>query len=328
MKVLVSGSTGLVGAELCGFLTQAGHEVFRLVRRKPRHESEIQWDPKKNTIDRDALEGVDGKGFDAVINLAGEGVLGLWSKQKKQAIQESRVGGTGLLSAALASLKNKPKVLINASAIGYYGSRGDEVMTEMSLPASSAQLQKRKAPIFLLDPAWGSNFLSEVCRLWEEATHPAAEAGIRVVQLRTGVVLTPKGGALSKMLPAFKLGIAGPLGNGKQYMSWVTLDDMVGMINHVLVNDAIKGPVNAVAPNPVTNGEFTNALRQRAFMIPALGSVTNFLPAPAFIVRMGTGEMGSALLLSSTRVEPTRLEATGYQFLYPEIEGALKHVLN
>ncbi len=323
MKVLVSGSTGLVGSELCEFLSQVGHEVHRLVRRKPRNESEIQWDPKKNTIDRNALEG-----FDAVINLAGENVFGLWSKTKKAAIRDSRVDGTNLLVAALSSLKKKPSVLINASAIGYYGSRGDEVLTEMSLPASSAQLQARKAPVFLFDPAWGGNFLSEVCRLWEEATEPAIDAGIRVVQLRVGIVLSKKGGAISKMLPAFKLGIAGPLGNGKQYMSWVTIDDLVGMVNHVLIHDEIKGPLNAVSPNPVTNGEFTSALKERAFIVPAFGSMTNFLPAPSLAVQLATGEMGNALLLSSTRVEPTRLEATGYKFMHPEIKGALKHVLN
>ncbi len=323
MKVLVSGSSGLVGSALCEFLTQSGHDVYHLVRRKPRNELEIQWSPEKNTIDRNALEG-----FDAVINLAGESVLGVWTKQKKAAIQESRVDGTKLLAVALASLKNKPKVLINASAIGYYGSRGDEVLTELSLPASSAQLQQRKAPVFLFDPAWGAGFLSEVCRRWEEATSPALESGIRVVQLRTGVVLSEKGGALSKMLPAFKLGIAGPLGNGKQYMSWVTLDDLVGMVNHALVHDEIKGPINAVAPNPVTNGEFTSALKERAFLIPGLGSMTNFIPAPALAIKLGTGEMGNALLLSSTRVEPSRLKATGYKFLHPEIKGALRHVLN
>jgi uncharacterized protein len=299
MKVLISGSTGLVGSSLCIALTKAGDAITRLVRESPRsRQPEIHWDPQKGTIDAAKLEG-----FDAVVHLAGESIAaGRWSEKQKGRILESRVRGTALLCETLAKLKNKPEVLVCASAIGIYGDRGDVIVDESSPPGSDM-------------------FLVDVCKEWEAATEAASAAGIRVVNLRFGVVLSPKGGALAKMLLPFKLGVGGVVGDGKQYMSWIALDDAVGAIQHVIATDTVRGPVNAVSPQPVTNYEYTKTLGK------VLARPTIF-PVPAFAARLAFGQMADELLLASTRVKPVKLIETGYPFRYAELEGALRHVLS
>lgn len=294
MKILVTGSTGLVGGTLIPFLTTGDHKVVRLVRDPS--EQGIRWDPDKGEIESAKLEG-----FDAVVHLAGENISGgRWTAARKQRIRDSRVKGTRLLAEALAGLAKKPKVLVCASAIGFYGDRGDRVLDE----AASA----------------GEGFLSDVCVEWEKAAEPAAEAGIRVVHLRFGVVLAAGGGALAKMLLPFKLGFGGVLGSGDQYMSWLTVDDAVGMIHFAIENEALVGPVNGVAPNPVTNREFTNTLG-KVLSRPTLFAV------PAFGARLALGEMADELLLSSTRVVPARLLRSGYSFRFADLEDALRHIL-
>lgn len=297
MNVLITGSSGLVGAALTPFLTTGGHEVTPLVRSAPgAGERAISWDPDAGRVSAAAIEG-----FDAVVHLAGESIAtGRWTVAKKARIRDSRVKGTRLLCETLAGLKRPPKVLVSASAIGYYGSRGEEVLTESSES--------------------GSGFLAEVCREWEAATAPALDHGIRVVNLRFGVILSPRGGALAKMLLPFKMGAGGRIGSGRQYVSWIALDDVIGAVHQALIVEALRGPVNVVAPRPVTNTEFTKTLGR------VLGRPT-LLPMPAFAARLAFGEMGDALLLSSQRVEPVRLRETKYAFQYPELEGALRHLL-
>ena len=296
MKILMSGSHGLVGAALIKSLEPEGHEIFRLVRHAPNSRSEIEWSPDRYSIALARLEG-----FDAVVHLAGESIAeGRWSDEKKKRIRESRVKGTKLLGDALANLSNPPRTLVSASAIGYYGNRGNEVLTEGSAP--------------------GDGFLPEVCVEWEKATALATEKGIRVVNTRFGVILDTHGGALAKMLPPFRMGIGGRIGSGKQWMSWIALDDVIGAIKFALSNDALHGPVNFVAPNPVTNSEFTKTLGK------ALSRPTLF-PIPAFGIRLVFGEMADALLLSSQRVAPASLIKAGYQFQYPGLKEALRHSL-
>jgi uncharacterized protein (TIGR01777 family) len=299
MRVAVSGSTGLVGSEVVTVLSGAGHEVFRLVRRAPApgETSVLRWDPEKGEVDAAGLEGLD-----AVVHLAGENVgSGRWTAARKAAIRDSRVKGTRLLCDTLAGLARPPKTLVCASAIGIYGNRGEDALTEES-PADAG-------------------FLPGVCREWEEASGPAARKGIRVVALRIGMVLSPKGGALSRMLPLFRAGLGGVIGDGRQYVSWVALDELPPIILHVLQYGDLSGPVNAVAPRPVSNREFTEALGK------ALSRPTP-LPVPAFALRLAVGrEMADTLLLASARVVPRRLEETGYPFLYPELGGALRHLL-
>ena len=296
MNILVTGSTGLVGSAVVPFLTTGGHRVLRLVRGTPRNADEVAWNPTAGTIDADKLEGVD-----AVVHLAGDNIAhGRWSAAKKARIRDSRVSGTHLLSTALAKRNRKPRVLVCASAIGYYGHRGDDVMTETSPP--------------------GPTFISTVCREWEAATEPAQQAGIRVVNLRIGVVLTPRGGALAKMLTPFKLCAGGVVGSGRQYWSWIALDDVVGAIHHAITHDELTGPVNAVAPETVTNAVFTKTLG-RVLHRPTIA------PLPGFVVKLLLGEMGEELLLASTRVAPNRLQETGYEFRCPTLDGALRHVL-
>ena len=298
MKVLISGSTGLIGSALVSFLTNAGHDVLRLVRSAPKSDgSEVHWDPESGRIDNAGLEGMD-----AVVHLAGENIgAGRWTRDRKARIFDSRVKGTRLLCESLANLAQPPKTLVSASAIGYYGDRDEEILNEGSIS--------------------GFGFLAEVCIEWEIATEPLAQTEIRVVNLRMGIVLSLEGGPLEKMLPPFKMGVGGILGNGRQYMSWISLDDAVGGIHHALVTDSLQGPVNNVAPHPVTNREFTKTLG-RVLRRPTL------FPLPSFGLRLMFGEeMANELFLSSTRVEPVRLLETGYTFQYPELESALRHVL-
>ena len=296
MKILISGSHGLVGSALIQSLEAQGHEVFRLVRYAPNSRSEIEWSPDRYSI---ALARIEG--FDAVVSLAGESIAeGRWTDEKKRRIRESRVKGTKLLGDALANLTAPPQTFICASAIGYYGNRGDELLTEES--------------------ARGDDFLSDVCAEWEQATATAAEKGIRVVNARFGIILDQKGGALKKMLPPFRMGVGGKLGSGKQWMSWITLDDVVGALNFALTNEAVRGPVNYVAPNPVTNAEFTKTLGK------VLSRPTLF-PVPAFAIKLLFGEMGEALLLGGQRVKPSRLEQSAYEFKHAQLEQGLRAVL-
>ncbi len=297
MKVLVSGSRGLVGSALVPALARNGHFILRLVRRPPEPRApELLWNPGEGILEREGLQGID-----AVVHLAGESVAGgTWTAEQKARIRNSRVGGTALLCDTLATLDRPPKVLVSASATGYYGDRGDEILREESVP--------------------GTGFLAGVCREWEAATEPAVRKGIRVVLLRIGMVLSPAGGALGKMLPLFRSGLGGKLGSGRQYVSWIALDDLVGSILHVLSTPSLEGPVNAVAPHPLTNREFTKALG-RAIGRPAV------LPVPSFAARLTMGEMADELLLASTRVEPSKLISSGYRFLYPAIDEALRHLL-
>ena len=296
MKILIGGSHGLVGTALIKSLEAEGHEIFRLVRHAPTSKTEVEWSPDRYSI---ALARIEG--FDVVVNLAGESSAeGRWTDDKKRRIRESRVKGTKLLGDALANLSVPPKTFLCASAIGYYGNRGDEMLTEGS--------------------ASGDGFLAKVCAEWEEATALATEKGIRVVNARFGVILDTNGGALKKMLPPFRMGVGGRIGSGKQWMSWIARGDVVGGMQFALANDSIRGPVNFVAPAPVTNAEFTKTLGK------VLSRPTIF-PIPAFAIKLLFGEMGEALLLGSQRVAPERLVAEGYKFSYPQLERALVHIL-
>jgi uncharacterized protein (TIGR01777 family) len=296
MKVLISGSHGLVGSALATSLRRDGHEVFTLVRRVPKEATEVEWNPDRGSLTKSGLEGMG-----AVVHLAGESIAsGRWSEQKKQAIRDSRIKSTDLLADALSNLRDPPRVLISASAIGYYGDRGDELLTEESAP--------------------GNDFLAGVCIDWERAAQPAARRSIRLVKARFGVILSTDGGALKKMLTPFRMGVGGRVGDGKQWMSWIALEDVIGALKFTLSTDTLSGPVNFVAPNPVTNAEFTKALGQ------ALSRPTIF-PIPAFGVRLAFGEMADALLLASQRVSPEVLDHAGYQFKHSSLESALTAAL-
>ncbi|HYX81793.1 MAG TPA: TIGR01777 family oxidoreductase [Gemmatimonadales bacterium] len=296
MKVAVSGSTGLIGTPLTTALRQRGDDVVPLVRRPvSAGERALAWDPERGTIDRSGLEGMD-----AVIHLAGENVFGRWSAAKKRRIRDSRVNGTRLVSDTIGALRRPPATLLAASAIGYYGDRGAEPVTEESAP--------------------GDDFLAQVSRDWEAATAPAARAGIRVVNMRTGVVLTPDGGALAKMLPPFRLGLGGHVGSGDQYVSWIALDDLIKAMLYLLDNPHMAGPVNLTAPNPVTNRELAKTLG-KVLGRPAV------VPVPSFALRMAFGAEGAEMLQSGQRVLPARLLATKFEFLFQQIEPALRHLL-
>ncbi len=297
--VLVTGSSGLIGSALTTFLQAAGHKVVRLVRWRPiRADREVFWDPVGDQIDRDGLEVHE---IDAAVHLAGENLAsGRWTRSRKARIYESRVRGTRLLVQTLSELHRSPSVLASASAIGFYGERGEEALDE----SSSA----------------GAGFLADVCRSWEQATQSAAGAGIRVVNLRLGVVLAGDGGALPRMLTPFRLGLGGRLGSGRQYMSWITLPDVVAAICHCLRTPHLAGPVNLVTPHPVTNAEFTRVLG-RAIKRPTL------FPVPAIALRILFGEMADQALLASARVAPRRLIESDFVFEHPLLEEALSDIL-
>ncbi len=297
LRIAVTGATGLVGSALVPALRAAGHRVDRLSRRVPEAGStDIQWDPARGRLDPRALEGVD-----AVVHLAGESIAALrWTGSTKERIRRSRVDGTRLLAETLGRLTRRPQVLLSASAVGYYGDRGEAPLTEESAP--------------------GSGFLAEVCREWEAAADPARAAGIRVVHPRLGVVLAGQGGALPRMALPFRLGVGGVIGSGRQYWSWIEVGDLVRAIELCLALDALAGPVNAVAPAPIANREFTRVLGR------VLGRPT-LVPLPALAVRLLLGEMGQALLLDSARVLPQRLERAGFRFRHPGLETALRAAL-
>jgi len=298
MKILVSGSHGLVGKALTHSLTDDGHEVVRLVRNERNFGSpEVEWHPEQGRIDAAQLEGIE-----AVVHLAGDNIAGgRWTTQKKRTIRESRVQGTALLSETLASLSRPPSVFVSASAIGFYGNRGDELLTEQSPP--------------------GKDFLANVCIDWEAATIAATEKGIRTTHARFGVILAAHEGALAKMLPPFRAGIGGKIGAGNQWMSWVALADVIAALKFLLGDKTMQGPVNVVTPNPVTNAEFTKTLA-RVISRPAI------FPMPAFAARLAFGEMADALLLASQKVDPAVLEDNGFLFTWPTLEPALQHILN
>jgi uncharacterized protein len=297
MKILVTGSSGLIGSALVPVLSAGSHQVTRLARPKTRPGADqVVWDPDAGRLDPATVDG-----FDAVVHLAGENIASRrWTIEQKRRLHQSRVKSTRLLAETLAQLSHPPRTLVCASAIGYYGDRGDELLSEESPP--------------------GSGFLPGICREWEEAADLAAGRGIRIVRLRLGAILSVAGGALARMLPPFKAGLSGVIGSGHQYMSWIAIDDVSGVIQHALANESLSGPVNAVAPQPVTNREFTKTLGR------VLGRPT-LLAVPSFALRIAVGEMADALLLASTRAVPARLQSSGYTFRYPELEGALRHLL-
>jgi uncharacterized protein (TIGR01777 family) len=293
-RILVSGVSGPIGAALLPSLRTNGCSVVRLVRGTATGEDQIAWDPSVPIAPQTV------SGFDAVIHLAGESIFGRWTAGKKSKIRDSRVVGTFNLASALAQAEDKPRVFVCGSAIGYYGNRGDELLREESAP--------------------GTGFLAEVCQDWEEATTPAVQADIRTAHIRTGIVLSRKGGALGAMLPPFKLGLGGRTGNGQQWMSWIDVRDMVGAIHHILKNDLIQGPVNLVAPKPVRNAEFVQTLAS-VLSRPAI------FPLPAFAVKLALGEMGEELLLASQKVEASKLISSGYPFRYRELRASLESVM-
>lgn len=292
MDIAITGSSGFIGTALVAALTDAGHRVRRVVRRVPSRADEIRWDPEAGTIDAASLAGVD-----AIVNLAGEGISNKrWSDEQKRRIRESRTKGTRLISETAAGLDPRPSVLISGSGIDYYGDRGDEELTEASPP--------------------GTGFLAEVCTAWEAATQPAVDAGIRTAVLRTGIVLHPGGGALPRMLPLFKLGLGGRFGHGRQWWSWITLEDEIGAIVHALDTD-VSGALNCVAPQSVTNAQFTRALA-RVLHRPAVVTVPRLGPS----VLLGA-ELVQSLLYDSHRVLPAGLVDSGYRFAQPALEAAL-----
>lgn len=297
MKILITGSTGLIGSKLIPLLSGKGHTVTRLTRtRSGESPNTAFWDPERGEIEAGKLEG-----HDAVLHLAGENIAGRWTRKKKGRIEDSRVKGTMLLSRTLAGLDSMPGVIVAASGIGYYGDRGNQVLTEDSGP--------------------GEGFLARLSIKWEDALSPARDAGIRVVNMRLGIVLTPEGGALGKMLPTFRLGLGGRMGSGEQYWSWVAIDDVLSAIYHSIASDSLRGPVNFTAPNPVTNREFTEALGD------ALGRPA-FLHVPGFALRLLLGEMADETMLTSTRAVPSRLLGSGFEFRYADLGRALDHMLS
>ena len=302
MKILVTGSSGLVGTALCKSLRADGHTVLRLTRSGSAQQpgllkEEIRWEPPTGSLDLAAMEGSD-----ALVHLAGASIAqGRWTPARKETLRSSRVDTTRHLVGGIAKLQRKPRIFVCASAIGYYGDRGDETLTESSAPAN--------------------DFLARLCCEWESAANEAERLGVRTVMLRLGIILDAHRGALPRMLLPFRLGVGGRLGSGRQWMSWISLEDAIRIIRFAIEKDSLRGPVNAISPNPVTNAEFTRALA-RVLHRPAL------LPAPRFALRLALGEMADALLFSSQRVTPQRLLALNYGFLHSNLEGALQSILS
>lgn len=297
LTVAITGASGMVGSSLSHFLTTGGHEVVRLVRDSRKMDAgDVFWNPATGVLDEKGLQRVD-----AVVHLAGTSIAsGRWTEERKRSIKQSRIRGTELIARTLATMKNGPRVLVSASAVGFYGNRGSEVLNE----TASA----------------GRGFLAEVCRGWEGATKPAERAGVRVVTMRMGVVLSPKGGALGQMLLPFKMGAGGRLGSGKQYMSWIDLDDLIGLLQHAIYDESLRGPVNATAPTPVPNSAFTSALGR------ALGRPT-VVPVPSFAVKAAFGELGTEALLWGQRVVPEKALKSGFDFFYEGVEDSLRFQL-
>ena len=295
LRIAITGATGMIGSALAPFLTAGGHHVAR-VTRSPREAGDIAWDPERGVLDPAALEG-----FDAVVHLAGASIADRWTDEQRRHIRDSRVRGTTLLAATLARLARPPKVLLSGSAVGIYGDRGDEILDEASAP--------------------GAGFLADVAREWEASTGEAERAGIRVAHLRTGLVLTTKGGLLAKLLTPVRLGVGGPLASGRQWMSWIALDDVVGAMHHLLFADDVRGPVNVVGPAPVTNADFAQALG-RVLRRPAVA------PVPAFALRLLLGgEQADELALASQRVLPRVLQRSGFEFRHATVDDALRFEL-
>jgi uncharacterized protein (TIGR01777 family) len=296
MRILISGSSGLIGRSLTERLRSAGATVCSLVRRKPEvSQNEIGWDPEAGVLDSSRLDGVD-----AVVHLAGKPIAVRWTEEAKRAIRDSRVPATRKLAEAVAQLPGRPKVFIAASAVGFYGSRGDEPLDETSAP--------------------GTGFLADVCREWEESAAPARDAGIRTVNLRTGLVLSRAGGLLARLLPPFKMGAGGIVGTGRQWLSWISLADATAGIEYAIGAAGLSGPVNLTAPQPVPNAEFARTLGK------ILGRPT-LVPVPAFAVSLLLGEMGDELLLSGQKVLPKKLLAAGFSFAHPDLESAIRWAL-
>jgi uncharacterized protein (TIGR01777 family) len=293
-RILISGASGLIGSALAPFLHSHGYEVLRLVRREARAPDEVQWDPK-SSISPQLVSG-----FEAVIHLSGESVAGRWNTAKKRRIRDSRVVSTRNLSQALTGAETKPAVFVCASAIGFYGSRADEILSEASPP--------------------GAGFLAEVSQEWEGATKPASDAGIRVVNLRTGIVLARNGGALKAMLLPFRFGLGGRIASGRQWWSWIHIEDLVSAVAHIIREQSPRGPVNLTAPNPVTNAEFTRALAS-ALHRPAI------INAPAFAVRLAFGEFADEGVLASARVLPKKLIDAGFKFRFTGLDDALSSLV-
>ena len=296
MKILITGATGLIGRELQKALRAKGHELLLASRKEPKDASYIQWNPTEGFAQPEHLEGIE-----AVVHLAGESISALrWTEEKKKAIRDSRVMGTRNIVDTISELKQRPRVLVAASAIGFYGDRGDEELTETS-----------KA---------GKTFLADVCREWEAEARRAEDSGVRTVLLRTGIVLSKEGGALGTMLTPFKFGLGGVIGNGKQWMSWVSMDDHIAAIIYSLENENVRGAVNSVSPNPVTNEEFTAVMGEVLYR-------PTFIPVPEFVVQLAFGEMGEALLLDSIKVVPKRLIDAGFEFKFPDLKKAIENAV-
>ena len=298
MRILLTGASGLIGRALQKSFAAKGHEMLLAGRSEPKKANQIKWTVEDGFLDTD-LDRLEG--LDAFIHLAGENISGLrWTDEKKKAIRDSRVIGTRNVVNALSKLRQKPKVFISGSAMGFYGDRGDEIVNEASGP--------------------GDTFLSDVSKDWEAESRRAEDLGIRTVLLRTSIVLSKDGGALATMITPFKFGVGGVIGSGKQWMSWISLDDVVEIVNFALENENLRGAVNLASPNPVTNEEFTKTLGEVLYR-------PTILPLPEFAVNLVFGEMGDALLIHSTRVEPKRLQDAGYQFRFPDLKGALEHAV-
>jgi len=296
MKIAISGASGLLGNEFSEYLLNKGHQVIRLVRREPISKDEIHWNPATGIIDKEKLENIN-----ALVNFSGENIgLSRWTKKRKTMLFDSRIDSTLLLAETIAQLKNPPHTFLSSSAVGYYGDSGSILLNEGAEP--------------------GKGFLSELCVKWEKATESATKAGIRVVQMRSGVVLSSKGGALKKMLPAFSMGVGGKLGSGTQYFSWILIDDFVRAAYHLLISDNIQTPVNVNSPEVVTNFEFTKIL----------GKVINrptILPVPGIVLKILFGQVAEELLLSSSNAVPQILMGSGFEFKYPSLEDALRFTL-